>query len=69
MSIKGVEDAIKAMGSQQALAEACGVKQQSVAEWLARGYVPGSRVQTVSDLTGIEPADLVNPALKSLIGG
>lgn len=42
-----LEKAIKAAGSQSALARACGVSQQAVQQWAASGKVPATRVRSV----------------------
>lgn len=44
--------AIKSVGSQVALAEACGVSQQAVQQWVSTGRVPAHRVRTVVDACG-----------------
>lgn len=44
---KALKKAIKAVGSQSALARACGVSQQAVQQWLVNGKVPATRVQHV----------------------
>lgn len=44
---RALRKAIKAVGSQAALAMACGVSQQAVQQWLDRGRVPASRVKSV----------------------
>ncbi|MCG7598843.1 helix-turn-helix domain-containing protein [Halomonas sp. McH1-25] len=46
-SRKALEKAIKAVGSQSALARACGVSQQAVQQWVVSGKVPATRVQRV----------------------
>ncbi len=43
----GIARAIKAAGSQAALAKATGVTQQTVSLWLAQGFVPEGRVVEV----------------------
>jgi len=44
---KALEKALKQVGSQSALAKACGVSQQAVQQWCDSGKVPAARVQSV----------------------
>lgn len=44
---KALEKAINKLGSQSALARACGVTQQAVQQWCESGNVPPARVQSV----------------------
>lgn len=53
-----LEDAIKAAGSQQALANLLGVKSPSITEWKARQRIPAERVLEVERLTGVSRHDL-----------
>lgn len=46
--------------TQRQLAALLGIKQPSVAKWLARGKVPAERVREVEAITGI-PAAKLNP--------
>lgn len=46
-------------GTQTAMAEALGVRQQSVSEWFANGRIPARRALEVSRLTGIPVEDLL----------
>lgn len=41
--MNALEIAIKASGTQQALAEALGLKQPAIANWINRGRVPANR--------------------------
>ena len=52
-----------------AIAEAAGVRYQSVQKWIERGNVPLGRVNAVCRLTGLQPQE-VNPDLaKALEAG
>ena len=52
-----------------AIAEAAGVRYQSVQKWIERGSVPIARVNAVCRLTGLPPQE-VNPDLaKALEAG
>lgn len=57
-----IERAIRVAGSQQALANALGIKSPSISEWKAAGRVPPGRVLEVERLTGVSRHDL-NPEL------
>lgn len=50
--------AIKAIGSQESLAAALGIKSPSISEWRSRGFVPPKRVLDIERLTGISRHDL-----------
>lgn len=63
----GIEDAIAAAGTQEALAEKLGCKQQLVSFWKRRGYVSTRRVVEVEQLTGVPRDRLINPRLASLL--
>lgn len=69
MSVKttGIEDAISAIGSQDKLADAMGVKQQVVSYWKRVGYVPTGRVVEVEQLTGVPRQRLINPSITNLL--
>lgn len=49
-----------------AIAEAAGVRYQSVQKWIERGNVPIARVNAVCKLTGIPPQE-VNPGLAAVM--
>lgn len=49
-------------GAKRQLAQDMGIREQSVAEWLQRGYVPGPRVVEVAKLTRI-PRHLLNASV------
>lgn len=63
----GIVDAIKAVGTQQALAEKLGCKQQVISFWKKRGYVAAGRVVEVEQHTGVPRDRLINPRLKDLL--
>lgn len=48
-----IEAAIKAAGTQQALADAIGIRSASISEWKSRGCVPAERVLAVESVTGV----------------
>lgn len=59
----GIEAAVRAAGSQEALAELLGVTQQAVSSWVKRGWPPDERIVEISALTGIAPELLVKPTI------
>lgn len=63
----GVDDAIKAAGSQQKLAEQLGVSQQAVSAWLRQRWVPLRRAQEIETLLGVPRARLINPRIADLV--
>lgn len=48
-----LEAAIKAAGTQQALADALGIRSASISEWKTRGRIPAERVLDVELVTGV----------------
>lgn len=48
-----IEAAIKAAGTQQALADSLGIRSASISEWKTRGRVPAERVLEVEAITGV----------------
>ena len=59
----GLERAIKSVGGNQSrLARLCGVKPQSVREWLVKGIVPPKRAVQIEKLLGI-PRKELNPEI------
>jgi DNA-binding transcriptional regulator YdaS (Cro superfamily) len=50
---QALDDAIKAAGSQKALAELCDVLPPSITGWILRGRVPVDRVLQVEKGTGV----------------
>lgn len=68
MDIKrGIDEAVEAAGSQEKLAQALGVTQQSVAKWVKRGYVPLDRAREVEGMYGVPRKALVNPRVVELL--
>ena len=63
----GIDDAIKAVGTQEALAARLGCKQQLVSFWKKRGYVSTRRVVEVEQHTGVPRERLINPRLRDLL--
>lgn len=63
----GIEQAVAAAGSQEALATAVGVGQPTVSKWVRRGCVPWDRINAVVAATGVSPRDLADPAIKALL--
>ena len=57
----GVQLAIEVAGTQEALAELCGVRQPSVYHWLYRSCPPVRAVQ-LENVTGV-PRELIRPDL------
>lgn len=57
-TITPIEAAIRAVGTQQALADALGIRSASISEWKARGRVPAQRVLDVEATTGVSRHDL-----------
>lgn len=63
----GVLEAVRIIGSQEKLAAAMGVTQQTVSYWVQVGYVPTEHVVGVNHLTGVPRQRLVNPKLVELV--
>ena len=63
----GIERAVEALGSQEAMAKELGVTQQAVSIWVANGYAPTKRVVQIEALTGVPRADLLEPGLADLV--
>jgi DNA-binding transcriptional regulator YdaS (Cro superfamily) len=57
-----IEEAIKIMGTQAALAKKCGVKQPTITKWLRNGWVPAKKVLLVENIVGIS-RKLLNPEI------
>lgn len=53
-----LRQAIAVAGSQAKLAAKLGIRQPSIAEWLARGRTPIDRCMTIEALTGVRCEDL-----------
>ena len=47
-----LEVAIDTLGSQQALADALGIRSPSITEWKQRGRVPAERCMAIETATG-----------------
>lgn len=67
LSNTGVEEAVKAAGSQDKLAAALGVSQQFVSTCLRRGYVPLRRAQEIEALFGVPRSRLISPRIRDLV--
>jgi len=65
--MSGIEQAIRAMGSQAKLAEVLGCSQQNISSWLRRGYVPPRQALAIEQATGVSRAVLVDPKLAALL--
>lgn len=64
---RGIDEAVEAAGSQEKLAQALGVTQQSVAKWVKRGYVPLDRTLEVEGLFGVSRKALADPKVVELL--
>lgn len=56
--MEALTEAIKAVGTQQSLADQLGIKSASISEWKARGRVPAERVLDIEAATGVSRHDL-----------
>ncbi len=65
--LNGIREAVALAGSQKKLAEALGVRPQSVQVWVKQGYVPNDRIKKLVDLYGIDAVRLCDPALVELL--
>lgn len=63
----GIERAVEALGSQEAMAKELGVTQQAVSIWVANGFAPVRRVVQIEALTGIPRRELLEPGLADLV--
>jgi transcriptional regulator with XRE-family HTH domain len=54
-------------GPQTALAEMMGVTQQTVSEWVKRGWMPPAHALKAQRLMGIPAVDLVKPIFKEVV--
>ena len=63
----GIELAVEAATSQEALAQKLGVSQQAVSEWVRRGWVPLRRAVEIEMLLAIPRVKLVNPRVLEMI--
>lgn len=64
----GIERAIRAAGTQEALAAICGVTQPAVSKWVKWGHAPQSQVLLISRRTGVPVRELVSPSLRKMMG-
>jgi hypothetical protein len=67
VSHTGAEAAVAAAGGQVKLAQALGVTQQSVSEWVRRGWFPLPRARKIVELYGVRITDLVHPDIVALV--
>lgn len=58
MDTTPLDQAIARAGSQQALADALGIKSPSITEWRQRGRIPAERCIAIEGLTGVSRHDL-----------
>lgn len=65
--VTGIEKAIELAKGQVNLATKLGVRQQSVSQWLARGWVPKERAKEIEATFGIPRIELVSPKLRDLL--
>lgn len=65
--LTGIEAAIEAAGTQTRLADALGVKQQTVSLWLKSGYVPNEHIVAIETMYGVPRSRLINPKIADLV--
>ena len=63
----GITKAVEAAGSQTALAELLGVKQQAVSKWQARGWAPIERARQIANAFPIPLAELLDPKIREML--
>ena len=63
----GIEMAIEAIGSQEALAAAVGCTQQNVSWWKRQGFVPVEHLVVVEQSTGVPRAQLIDPRISEIL--
>lgn len=63
----GIDQAIRAIGSQAKLAEVLGCTQQNISSWLRRGYVPPAQAIAIEQATGVSRALLLDPRIVELL--
>lgn len=68
----GIQEAVDTLGGQVLFVEALkkrGVErtQQGVSYWVTKGYVPLDLVQTVAELSGVDPRRLCDPRILQVI--
>lgn len=66
-TMSGIEQAVKAAGSQVKLAAMLGTTQQNVSSWCRRGYVPPKMAVSIELATGVSRSTLVDPKLAALL--
>jgi ribosome-binding protein aMBF1 (putative translation factor) len=59
----GIEEAIKAAGSQSKLGASLEVTQQAINRWARQGWVPLLRAEQIEKRFGVPRARLVNPKI------
>ena len=64
----GIDQAIRAAGSQQKLAVKLGVTQQMVSKYKRNGFVPADRAVEIEVQFGVPRSTLINPRLLDLVG-
>lgn len=70
MTDNAVQEAIDAAGGQAQLADALGVSQQAVSQWLnGKRWVPPRRAQEIEALYGVKRQRLMNPRLVDVVTG
>lgn len=65
--LTGIDQAIRAIGSQTKLAAALGCTQQNISTWLRRGYVPPAQAIAIEQATGVSRALLLDPRIVELL--
>ena len=65
--LTGIDQAIRAIGSQAKLAEVLGCTQQNISSWLRRGYVPPAQAIAIEQATGVSRALLLDPRIVELL--
>lgn len=63
----GIEEVVEIAGSQEAVAQTCGVSQQAVSIWVTRGYAPLARAIELEAQYGVDRRRLVDPKIVGLL--
>lgn len=63
----GMDRAVEAAQGALKLATALNVTHQAVYQWVQRGWAPPARAIEIENLYGIPRAELISPALRSLL--
>lgn len=63
----GIQKAIAAAGSQQAVADFLGVSQQAVSEMERKGHAPLKHIVALESEYGIPRIELISPHLRDLL--